>query len=37
MERFAPHLTRDVVDKAIMLKTAEEIDDMFKEIPLPTR
>jgi len=37
MERFAPHLTRDIVDKAIMLKTAEEIDDMFKEISLPTR
>ncbi|MFS1538684.1 MAG: HTH-type transcriptional regulator CysB [Candidatus Phlomobacter fragariae] len=34
--RFAPHLTPDVVDKAISLRSNEEIEDMFKEIQLPT-
>ncbi|CBJ81416.1 transcriptional regulator of biosynthesis of L-cysteine and regulator of sulfur assimilation (LysR familiy) [Xenorhabdus bovienii str. Jollieti] len=33
--RFAPHLTRDVVDKAIALRSNEEIEDMFKDIELP--
>ncbi|WP_340616943.1 HTH-type transcriptional regulator CysB [Xenorhabdus entomophaga] len=33
--RFAPHLTRDVVDKAIALRTNEEIEEMFKDIELP--
>ncbi len=37
MERFAPHLTRDVVDKAIMMKSEREITEMFKEIELPVR
>ncbi|MCU4674444.1 HTH-type transcriptional regulator CysB [Catenovulum sp. 2E275] len=37
IERFAPHLTRDIVDKAIMLKNAEEIDDLFKDFKLPVR
>lgn len=34
--RFAPHLTPDVVDKAISLRSNEEIEEMFKEIQLPT-
>ncbi|WP_032115005.1 HTH-type transcriptional regulator CysB [Candidatus Arsenophonus nilaparvatae] len=34
--RFAPHLTPDVVDKAIALRSNEEIEEMFKEIQLPT-
>uniref|UniRef100_A0A3B0MGG8 HTH-type transcriptional regulator CysB n=1 Tax=Arsenophonus endosymbiont of Trialeurodes vaporariorum TaxID=235567 RepID=A0A3B0MGG8_9GAMM len=34
--RFAPHLTPDVVDKAIALRSNEEIEKMFKEIQLPT-
>ncbi|KLU14659.1 MULTISPECIES: HTH-type transcriptional regulator CysB [Xenorhabdus] len=33
--RFAPHLTRDVVDKAIALRSNEEIEEMFKDIELP--
>ncbi|CDG21332.1 HTH-type transcriptional regulator CysB [Xenorhabdus poinarii G6] len=33
--RFSPHLTRDVVDKAIALRTNEEIEEMFKDIALP--
>lgn len=34
--RFAPHLTPDIVDKAIALRSNEEIEEMFKEIQLPT-
>ena len=37
MERFAPHLTRDRVDKAIALKTAEERDALFDDVTLPSR
>ncbi|MCE2570283.1 HTH-type transcriptional regulator CysB [Motilimonas eburnea] len=37
MERFAPHLTRDVVDKAIMLKSNIEVENMFKDIELPLK
>ncbi|MBI6550409.1 HTH-type transcriptional regulator CysB [Xenorhabdus lircayensis] len=33
--RFAPHLTRDVVDKAIALRANDEIEEMFKDIELP--
>ncbi|MDX7987215.1 HTH-type transcriptional regulator CysB [Xenorhabdus sp. 12] len=33
--RFAPHLTRDVVDKAVALRSNEEIEEMFKDIELP--
>ena len=37
MERFAPHLTRNVVDQAIALKNAAEINDMFASMELPVR
>lgn len=37
IERFAPHLTRDIVDKAIALKNADDINEMFKDFDLPTR
>ncbi|MEC6795733.1 HTH-type transcriptional regulator CysB [Photobacterium sp. S4TG1] len=37
MERFAPHLTRSVVDQAIALKNAAEINDMFASMELPVR
>ncbi|MGO1245959.1 MAG: HTH-type transcriptional regulator CysB [Oceanisphaera sp.] len=37
MERFAPHLTRERVDKAIALKTAEERDQLFADVELPLR
>ncbi|GAB6262174.1 HTH-type transcriptional regulator CysB [Photobacterium sp. CCB-ST2H9] len=37
MERFAPHLTRNVVDQALALKSNEEIEAMFANIKLPVR
>lgn len=37
MERFAPHLTKPVVEQAIGLKSSNEIDEMFKDIVLPVR
>lgn len=37
IERFAPHLTRDVVEKACLLRNQEEVDKMFAQIELPTR
>jgi LysR family cys regulon transcriptional activator len=37
IERFAPHLTKDVVEKAIMLKNADDIDAMFADLELPVR
>jgi LysR family cys regulon transcriptional activator len=37
MERFAPHLTRPIVEQATMLKNNHEIEEMFKDINLPVR
>ncbi|GEA61843.1 MULTISPECIES: HTH-type transcriptional regulator CysB [Vibrio] len=37
VERFAPHLTRPVVEQAISLKNNHEITEMFKDIELPVR
>jgi LysR family cys regulon transcriptional activator len=37
IERFAPHLTKDVVERAIMLKNADDIDAMFADLKLPMR
>lgn len=37
MERFAPHLTRPVVEEAISLKSNAEIEVMFRDIELPIR
>ena len=37
MIRFAPHLTRPLVEKAIQLKYAAEVDKLFEGIELPTR
>ncbi|GAL12268.1 Cys regulon transcriptional activator CysB [Vibrio astriarenae] len=37
MERFAPHLTRPLVEQAISLKSNAEIEEMFKGIKLPVR
>ncbi len=31
IQRFAPHLTRDVVDAAVALRSNEEIEVMFKD------
>lgn len=35
IERFAPHLTRDVVEKAVSMKTADDLEALFKGITLP--
>jgi LysR family cys regulon transcriptional activator len=37
IQRFAPHLTRDVVDMAIALHSNEEIEAMFQDIKLPVK
>ena len=37
IKRFAPHLTRDVVDQAVTLKTNAEIEAMFANMPLPVK
>ncbi|MEN3259124.1 HTH-type transcriptional regulator CysB [Sodalis endosymbiont of Spalangia cameroni] len=34
---FAPHLTRDVVDTAVALRSNEDIEAMFKDIKLPVK
>ncbi|TRW50036.1 HTH-type transcriptional regulator CysB [Aliidiomarina halalkaliphila] len=36
IEEFAPHLTRDVVDKAVSLRQHDDIEAMFKDKELPT-
>ena len=36
IEGFAPHLTRDVVDKAMTMRSYDELEQMFKDIHLPT-
>ena len=36
IERFAPHLTRDLVDKALAMKTPYEVEALFANIELPT-
>lgn len=36
LERFAPHLTRDVVDKALTVRH-EELDELFANVELPMR
>ncbi|MGK2946521.1 MAG: HTH-type transcriptional regulator CysB [Candidatus Malihini olakiniferum] len=37
IQRFAPHLTRGVVDSAISLRSNKEIEAMFNDITLPVR
>ena len=37
IERFAPHLNKDVVTKAMLLKNNTEIDAFLADIKLPTR
>ncbi|MFT6985419.1 MAG: LysR family cys regulon transcriptional activator [Psychromonas sp.] len=37
MVRFAPHLTRPLVEKAIQLKYSAEVSKLFENIELPTR
>ena len=37
IERFAPHLNRDLVTKAVLLKNNAEIDELFSDIELPVK
>lgn len=37
IERFAPHLTKDRVEKAMMLKNNDEVERMFKNNTLPVK
>ncbi len=37
IQRFAPHLTRDVVDTAIALRSNEDVEAMFRDIKLPIK
>lgn len=37
IERFAPHLTRDVVERACLLRNQDEVDNMFADMDLPVR
>ncbi len=37
MVRFAPHLNRPLVEKAIQLKYNAEVSQLFKDIELPVR
>lgn len=37
IHRFAPHLTRDVVDTAVALRSNDEIEMMFRDIKLPAK
>jgi len=35
IEKFAPHLTHDVVNEAVSLHTKSEVDDLFSHLELP--
>jgi len=37
IERFAPHLTRELVERASMTRSQDELDKLFKDIQLPVR
>jgi LysR family transcriptional regulator, cys regulon transcriptional activator len=37
MQRFAPHLTKDVVERASLLRNQDEIDKLFLQVTLPVR
>lgn len=37
IERFAPHLSKELVEKALSVKSNFEIDEMFHNIQLPVR
>ncbi|MGL1956706.1 MAG: HTH-type transcriptional regulator CysB [Colwellia sp.] len=37
IERFAPHLTKNVVTQAMLLKNNDEVDAFLSDIDLPTR
>jgi LysR family cys regulon transcriptional activator len=35
IEKFAPHLTRDVLAKAVQCHTKAELDELFDGVELP--
>jgi LysR family cys regulon transcriptional activator len=37
IERFAPHLTKNVVTQAMLLKNNAEVDELFVDVELPTK
>ena len=37
IERFAPNLTKSVVEKAMMQKSNEDVETMFKDLTLPVK
>ena len=37
IERFAPHLTKDVVERASLLRNQDDIDALFKDVKLPVK
>ncbi len=37
IERFAPHLTRDIVERACLMRSQEDVDRLFEGVNLPTR
>jgi LysR family cys regulon transcriptional activator len=37
IERFAPHLTKSIVEQAMMLKNNDEVEKMFKGLTLPVK
>ncbi|MCW8832456.1 MAG: HTH-type transcriptional regulator CysB [Colwellia sp.] len=36
IERFAPHLTKDIVTRAMIMKNNAEVDELLKDVDLPT-
>ncbi|MFC3032356.1 HTH-type transcriptional regulator CysB [Pseudoalteromonas fenneropenaei] len=37
IERFAPHLTKERVERASLMRSQEDVDELFKDIKLPVR
>lgn len=37
IERFAPHLNKDKVERAMLCKNNEEVDKMFQSVTLPVK
>jgi LysR family cys regulon transcriptional activator len=36
IQRFAPHLTRDVLARAVQCHNKAEIEELFRDLELPT-
>lgn len=37
IQRFSPHLTRNVIEQALTMKSNDEVETLFKDIQLPIR